>query len=149
MAFADFSRGASSYGPTGILDFLGGQIGAPTDYLSKISGFNALADSGRIGANGVGMPTIGGSSGLGLNMGTANLALSGLGTIGNLYAAFQAQNLAKKQFQFTKKIGEANLANSVASYNTTLMDRARSRGKTEGQTQQQTDEYIQKNRLPG
>ncbi len=83
----------------------------------------------------------------GLNFDTGKLALQGLGTIGSLWAAFQAQKLAKKQFSMTKKVTEANLGNSIASYNTTLEDRARSRAAVEGQSQEQMNAYIDKNRL--
>ncbi len=99
----------------------------------------------------VGMPQIpgmtGGGNGFGLNFDTAKLALSGLGTIGNLWAAFQAQKLAKKQFNFTKDITERNLANQTKSYNTTLEDRARSRASVEDQSMSQQMDYINKNRL--
>lgn len=99
----------------------------------------ALDDVG----NGVTTP----GSGFGLNLDTAKLALSGLGTIGNLWAAFQAQKLAKKQFDFTKWITETNLANQVQSYNTTLEDRGRSRAFAEGQSAADAQSYIDKNRL--
>jgi hypothetical protein len=85
-------------------------------------------------------------SGFGMNIGTANLALAGLNTIGNLWAAFEARKLAKEQFNFTKSVTNTNLANSIASYNTALSDRARSRGFTEGQSQAQIDKYIADNR---
>ena len=45
---------------------------------------------------------VSGDSEFGLNMDTGKLALSGLATIGNLYAAFQANKLAKKQFNFSR-----------------------------------------------
>lgn len=88
-----------------------------------------------------------GNSPFGLNFATGKLALQGLGTIGSLWAAFQAQKLAKKQFSMTKKVTEANLSNQIASYNTTLEDRARSRAVAEGQSQDQMNSYIDKNRL--
>ncbi len=78
-----------------------------------------------------------------------NGGLTGLQTIGSLWGAFQAAKLAKKQFKFTKDFTTKNLANQVASYNTTLEDRARSRAAVEDQTSDQMQSYIDKNRLTG
>lgn len=87
------------------------------------------------------------AGGLGFNMDTMQLGLSGLSAIGNFWNAFQAQKLAKKQFEFTKEITNTNLANQIKSYNTSLSDRARSRGFVEGQSQDQIDQYIAGNSL--
>lgn len=122
-------------------------ISSPQDLMFGIPGYGnsgsmdemMLANAG----NGVTAP----GSGIGMNLDTAKLALSGLGTIGNLWAAFQAQKLAKKQFDFTKRITETNLANQVQSYNTTLEDRGRSRAFAEGQSASDAQSYIDKNRL--
>lgn len=89
----------------------------------------------------------GAGNGLGFNLDTAKLAMSGLATLGGLWNAFQSQKMAKKQFNFTKDITETNLANSIKSYNTALGDRARSRGFTEGQSQSQIDSYVADNSL--
>ena len=101
-----------------------------------------------------GLPAAGGGSsgwfgidGLGKNIDTLKLGLGGLQTIGNLWAAFQAQNLAKKQFNFTKDITNTNLANQIQSYNTSLADRARSRAAVEGQSAAQSQAYIDQNSL--
>lgn len=88
-----------------------------------------------------------GNSGIGMNMDTLQLGLSGLSAVGNFWNAYQAQKLAKQQFQFTKDITNTNLANQIKSYNTTLSDRARSRGVVEGQSQAQVDQYIADNSL--
>lgn len=88
-----------------------------------------------------------GASGLGFNIPTAQMALSGLGAIGNIMSAFNAQKLAKKQFEYQKGITDTNLANSIQSYNTTLADRARARGAMEGQSQGQIDQYVAQNSL--
>lgn len=85
------------------------------------------------------------ASGLGLNIGTANLGLAGLQTIANIWSAFKAASLAKKQFNFTKDVTETNLTNQIRSFNTALEDRARSRGVVEGQTAQQVQDYIDRN----
>lgn len=133
-----------SYKPT---DF---QFGLPgSGKMPPMAGSNGSIFQPSIGTAGVtsqiGAPKM---PGLGLNFETANLALSGLGTIANIWAAFQAQKLAKQQFNFTKDFANTNLANQVQSYNTTLADRARSRGFTEGQAPGVTAAYISQNSLP-
>lgn len=123
-----------SYNTPGI----GDGLGAPIDVTGMATG--AIP----------GIPRIGATNGLGATfMDKAQLGLAGIGTIGSLYAAFQAQNLAKKQFGFSKRMAETNLANQVQSYNTTLEDRSRSRAAVEGQTPEQAQAYIDKNRLKG
>ena len=87
------------------------------------------------------------SSGPGFNMDTLQLGLSGLSTLGNFWNAFQSQKLAKQQFNFTKDITNTNLANQIKSYNTALSDRARTRGATEGQSQDQIEQYVRDNLL--
>ncbi len=95
------------------------------------------------------IPAAGASTGtrLGFNMPTANLALAGLSTIGNLWAAFKAQKLAKEQFRYTKEITDTNLANQIKSYNTTLADRSFSRAKVEGRDAASAQAYIDANSL--
>lgn len=100
------------------------------------------------------IPKVGGdspsswSTGLGANMGTAQLALGGLNTLGNLWGAFQAQNLARKQFDFTKETTNANLNNQIKSYNTALNDRIESRAVTQGNiTPEQVADYKARNQM--
>jgi hypothetical protein len=99
-----------------------------------------------------GMPTMPGTlpgmgSGFGFNVPTAQLALSGLGTLGSLWGAFQSAKMAKKQFGYTKDVTESNLANQIKSYNTALEDRIRSRSKVEGMSTEQAQSYLDRNRL--
>lgn len=84
---------------------------------------------------------------LGFNLPTLQLGMQGLNTLGNLYGALQAGKLAREQLDFTKSITNTNLDNSIKSYNTSLEDRARSRGFTEGQSTSQIQDYINANRL--
>lgn len=84
---------------------------------------------------------------LGLNLPTFQLGLGALNTVGNLYGAFSANNLAKDQFKFAKNITNTNLNNQIQSYNTALEDRARSRATAENRDQSTADEYINKNKL--
>jgi hypothetical protein len=83
----------------------------------------------------------------GLNAPTFKMGLDGLGTIGNLWGAWQANKIARDQLDYTKDVTNTNLANQIKSYNTTLEDRARARGAMEGQSAEQTQQYIDQNRL--
>lgn len=95
----------------------------------------------------VNTPGTGAGTPLGFNLGTLNLALQGIGTIGSLWQAFEANKLAKEQFNTSKAFANANLANQIQSYNTALEDRSRSRAFVEGQSPEQAQAYIDKNRL--
>ena len=76
-----------------------------------------------------------------------DLGLKGLQTIAAIWNANKQFKLANKQFNMQKDFANANLNNTIQSYNTRLADRARSRGFVEGQSQQEIDDYINKNRL--
>ena len=100
-------------------------------------------DFGAAGASGGGL--FDGMSGFdGLKLGVA-----GLGTLGSLWSSFQANKLAKEQFKFTKDFAQKNLANQIASYNTALEDRSRSRAVVEGQSAETAKSYVDTNRLKG
>lgn len=97
-------------------------------------------------------PQVGGinnnlSTPLGMNLGTGQLVLGGIGTIGNLWSAWQAQKLAKEQFNYQKGITDTNLANQVQSYNTALSDRINARGFVQGDSQSTIDRYIEENSI--
>lgn len=118
-----------------------------TQYLGQ-GGFGGMSD-GQM-ANGWNGSMPGQQQlGFGWNMPTLQLGVQGLGTLGNLWGAWQGQKLAKDQLNFTKKYAQANLANQTKSYNTALSDRATSRGVMEGWTPAQTQGYIDKNKLTG
>jgi len=124
-------------------------------YLQSMPTQNNQINSGSLswdGLRGVTPPKAntgsgGNSSGLGWNVGTAQLALGGLQTLGNLWQAWEANKLAKEQFKFSKDITNANMANQIQSYNTTLEDRTRARTHVEGGTQEAAQSYIDKNSL--
>ena len=104
------------------------------------------------GVGQVAAPQVGGannnlSTPLGMNLGTGQLVLGSVGTIGNLWSAWQAQKLAKDQFNYQKGITDTNLANQIQSYNTALTDRINARGFTQGDSQSTIDQYIEKNSL--
>ena len=97
-------------------------------------------------------PQVGGinnnlSTPLDWNLGTGQLVLGGIGTIGNLWSAWQAQKLAKEQFNYQKGITDTNVANQIQSYNTALSDRINSRGFIQGDSQSTIDQYIEENSL--
>jgi hypothetical protein len=88
-----------------------------------------------------------GAAPLGFNLDTLRLGLGGIQTIGNLWNAFEANKLAKEQFDFTKGITNTNLSNSIQSYNTSLRDRIAARSHTEGRPDGYTDAYLADNQL--
>lgn len=81
------------------------------------------------------------------NIGTGQLVLGGIGAIGNLWNSWQAQKLAKEQFNYQKGITDTNLANQIQSYNTALMDRINARGYMQGDNQTTIDQYIEENSM--
>ena len=116
------------------------------------SGYQAPQGITGPGVGQVAAPQVGGmnnslSTPLGMNIGTGQLLLGGVGTIGNLWASWQAQKLAKEQFNYQKDITDTNLANQIQSYNTALTDRITSRGFTQGDSQSTIDQYIEKNSM--
>ena len=98
-------------------------------------------------APGIQAPGTSAATPLGMNLGTANLALGGIGTFGNLWAAFEAQKLAKEQFQYQKGITDTNLANQIQSYNTALEDRIKARASVTGAGEAEVNQYIADNSL--
>lgn len=139
--------------PTGIGDYSSILMDGSQGYATPMA-----MDPGTLVAQGpagvpAGLPPMaGGATPLGFNLGTANAALGGLQTIGNMWMAFQANKQAKKQFKFAKQMTRINLANQIQAYNTSLADRARSRSVMESQTPEQTQAYFDSNaltQLPG
>ena len=96
------------------------------------------------------LPSVGSANGLGFgfNIPTAQLGLGAVNTAASLWGGLQAQKLARDQFNFTKNLATTNLANQTQSYNTALTDKINARAKTQGMTAQETQAYLDKNRLP-
>lgn len=84
---------------------------------------------------------------LGFNLPTAQLAFGAAQSLSNMWNAYQANKMAKKQFDFTRDFANVNLENQTKQYNTTLSDIARTRGQIEGQSQAQQDAYYNSNKL--
>lgn len=102
---------------------------------------------GAGGASAGGLSALGGASGGGGALGAAGSAVGILGGLANIYFGFQAQKLAKKQFNFQKDAYNNNLVNTVQSYNTSLEDRIRARHNTESRSAGETASYLNNNRL--
>ena len=83
----------------------------------------------------------------GMNIPTAQLGLTGLSTLGNLWGSFQSNKLAKDSFNFQKGMAEKNYANQIKSYNTALTDRSTTRGFVQGDSTEATQQYINDNKL--
>lgn len=84
---------------------------------------------------------------LGFNLPTAQLAFGAAQSLSNMWNSYQANKMAKKQFDFTRNFANVNLENQTKQYNTTLADIARTRGQIEGQSQAQQDAYYNANKL--
>lgn len=83
----------------------------------------------------------------GMNIPTARLGLTGLGTLGDLWGSFQSNKLARDSFNFQKSMAERNYANQLKSYNTALTDRATTRGFVQGDSTETTQQFINDNKL--
>lgn len=116
--------------------------------VDPITGYSGASTTfpGMPGAGGVTGGNSGGFFG-GSGIDVAKLALGGLSTIGSLWTAWQANKLAKDQFKFTKDITNANLANQISAYNTSLEDKARSRSAQENQAPGTAEAYIAGHKL--
>lgn len=99
------------------------------------------------GAGGVTPPTGGLGTGLGMNIGTGQLALSGLGALTSVWGGMQANKLANDQFKFTKQTTNTNLNNQIKSYNTSLEDRITARAAVQGNDSAYVSDYLNKNKL--
>lgn len=135
----DLNFGAQN--PTGVLMQANASGGMQAPGFTTPGTVNVQAPN--VGAGGISNA----ATPLGMNLGTGQLVLGSIGTIGNLWAAWQAQKLAKEQFNYQKGITNTNLANQIQSYNTALTDRINARGFMQGDSQSTIDQYIQDNSL--
>lgn len=77
-----------------------------------------------------------------------NFGLSALTSIAGLSFANQGRRLARDQFRHARSVTNTNLANQLASYNTRLEDRAAARAAGLNWSDEERQEYIDRNRLP-
>jgi len=162
-AINSFGQTANASLPIGMADIGNsgwntGGIFTPAGTSSAIAGIGtaplSLTGSGGIGANGMLTPTAMAEFGMpklpGADTGSSSLntgqklgiGLQGLQTIGGLIGAFGSLGLARDQFNLQKDVLNTNLKNQIQSYNTSLEDKARSRGAVEGTSAADTQSYI-------
>lgn len=113
---------------------------------------NQGLDYSSLGSYGKGLgggPGGAGGDGFAFNIPTGKLVLGGLESLGKLWSGFQGAKLAKKSFEHTRDITNANLNNQISAYNTALEDRARARfiGEGRGDGSAAEREYVARNRL--
>ena len=87
------------------------------------------------------------STGIGMNIGTGQMAFQGLSSLAGILGGMESMKLAKDSFKLNKQMSNTNLNNQIKSYNTALEDRARSRAAVEGQTSAEQQSYVDRNRL--
>ena len=127
--------------------YTGQGLSAPTEgFWSKGSDYSSLGSYGKGLGGGLGGA---GGSDFGFNIPTGKLVLGGLESLGKLWAGFQGAKLAKKSFEHTRDITNANLNNQISAYNTAVEDRARARfvGEGRGEGSAAEREYVERNRL--
>jgi hypothetical protein len=130
------------------------------DYMKALQSYRTSNDVGNSGAglSGMGSTNPLGSIGgalkpleLGWNMPTAQLGLQGIGALGSLWSAFQANSAAQKQFGLQRDMANANLNNQISSYNTSLENKARDasmmRGDTGSAVSSYVNDYLQRHAL--
>ena len=126
--------------------YTGQGLSAPTEgfWGNQGSDYSSLGSYGK-GFGGGGL----GDNGFGFNIPTGKLVLGGLESLGKLWTGFQGAKLAKKSFEHTRDITNANLNNQISSYNTAVEDRARARfvGEGRGDGSAAEREYVERNRL--
>lgn len=81
------------------------------------------------------------------DFGAVGSAAQALGGIGQLYLGFQANKTARDSLNFQREAYQTNLANQIASYNTAITDRARSRAAQNNSGQAAADAYINENSI--
>lgn len=151
------AQGFSSFGWGG----MGGGMSGPS--MSGTTNFLAAPSSQSLMPASGAMPAMGG----GLNWGAsaqpqgflakagswlsngnnAGTLVQGLGTLTNAYLGYQQLKQAKQAFGLQKEMANANLVNSIASYNTSLEDRIRGRTADYGGKENDVQSYLAKHSL--
>jgi len=106
---------------------------------------NTLTDLSNLQAEGIGGEAV--KSRLSEMLGNIGSGVSILGDLASIYLGFQQNQLAKKQLGVQTGFANANLENTVKSYNTRLADIYRSRGYTQGDSAAATEQAITANSL--
>lgn len=122
--------------------------GVPGQSSASIADLGALGGGSTTpGTAAAAQGAAGGGFQFGANIPTFQLGLGALQTGFGLYNSMQQNKLAKQAFNLTRDVTNTNLNNQIASYNTALADRARSRAAVEGQSDTERDAYIRDNSL--
>lgn len=153
----DFSKPLQSLGTSlsnNAMNTMGQRMGAQTQRQMNLNfdlAQNRLSDQLSNQFNNLPGQNTGGFFGngtdLGFNLPTTQLAFGAAQSLSNMWNAYQANKMAKKQFDFTRDFANVNLENQTKQYNTTLSDISRTRGQIEGQSQAQQDAYYNSNKL--
>lgn len=141
---AEFGSNSLQFGqqsPMGNFTLGGGPLGDVNPYTDP----NFISQAAGSTTGGA-IPSAAGFQ-FGMNAPTLQMGMSGLNSLANIWGAWQANKLAKDQLNFTKSVTNTNLNNSIKSYNTSLEDRARARGFTEGRSDSEIQNYVSTNRL--
>lgn len=126
-----------------------GQQGTGIDFTG--SGYNPTQSSVLSGVSS--LSGADGASPGGFNLGSLmnfdNLGslAQGIGSLGQLYMGGQQLGLAKDAFNLSKQAYKQNMANSIASYNTSLEDRIRGRTSNYDGKEQDVQNYLSNNKL--
>lgn len=105
-----------------------------------LSGVSGLSSTG-------GAPAGGGFSLSNLGFDNLGSLAQGIGSLGQLYMGGQQLGLAKDAFNLSKQAYKQNMANSIASYNTSLEDKIRGRTSNYDGKEQDVQDYLNKNKL--
>lgn len=124
----------------------GVQAAAVTPTPNVTPNMTAASIASAAGAGSVGGINPGGANGSSW-WNNAGDIMSGIGTLGSIWAAIQANKIAKQSLAFKKDAFNKNYNNQVTSYNTALSDRAWARAAATGQSSDQTQGYIDQNKL--
>lgn len=149
---------SSYYNPLGTQTVDLGSLSSLSGGVNPLAGGFALAPTSSAGtalsnySAGLGSPSLVATNGGGgllsdSNLAKINMGISGIRTLGGLYTSLQQLNLAKRSQALAEKLGNANLANSVKSYNTALSDKAAARYAFEGKSASDLAKYVESNKL--
>lgn len=142
-----YTNGVTTAAPTStIVDPLNPTATAPLPEMAGGGGANTLTGKG-VGDVGGGNLAPGAKNTFGWNLGSLDLVLGGIKTIGGLWAAWQENKLAKEQLKLQQQTTNANFANQVSAYNTALEDKTRHRASFNELPQAEADAYLASHKL--
>jgi hypothetical protein len=119
------------------------QITMPGGMAASMDWLKANQQPDVLGGAGAGASPLG----FGMNLPTLQLGMGALQTGAGLYTGLQALGLANKQYKLSREMANANLNNSISSYNTSLEDRVRARYGVEGKSQDEASAYVNSHKM--